>query len=70
MYTVVGNDMNEEMIVNGIDNFYLAITINNGSTIIMSIYDSCQTLVIIYLIHLSSFVWSWYCHDGWMNDFV
>ena len=37
MHTVVGNDMNEEMIVNGIDNFYLAITINNGSTIMMSI---------------------------------
>ena len=34
MHTVVGNDMNKEMIVNGIDNFYLAITINNGSTII------------------------------------
>ena len=68
MHTVVGNDMNEEMIVNGIDNFYLAITINNGITIIMSI--SCQTLIIIYLIHLLSFVRSWYFHDCWMNDFV
>ena len=39
MHTVVGNDINEEMIVNGIDNFYLAITINNGSTIMMSFYN-------------------------------
>ena len=70
MHTVVGNDMNKEMIVNGIDNFYLAIPINNSSTIMMSIYDSCQTLTIIYLIHLSSFVRSWYFHDCWMNDFV
>ena len=54
MHTVVGNDMNEEMIVNGIDNFYLAIPINNSSTIMMSI--SCQTLIIIYLVHLLSFV--------------
>ena len=67
MHTVVGNDMNEEMIVNGIDNFYLAITINNGSN---PQYDSCQTLIIIYLIHLLSFVRSWYFHDCWMNDFV
>ena len=37
MHTVVGNDMNEEMIVNGIDNFYLAITIDAGSTIKVSI---------------------------------
>ena len=34
MHTVVGNDMNEEMIVNGIDNLYLAITIDTGSKII------------------------------------
>ena len=30
MHTAVGNDMNEQMILNGIDNFYLAITIDNG----------------------------------------
>ena len=64
MYTVVGNDMNEEMIVNGIDNFYLAILIDNPQ------YDCYQTLIIIYLIHLLSFVRSWYFHDCWMNDFV
>ena len=68
MHTVVGNDMNEEMIVNGIDNFYLAITIDNGNRIMMSI--SCPILIIIYLIHLLSFVRSWYFHDCWMNDFV
>ena len=70
MHTVVGNDMNKEMIVNGIDNFYLAIPINNSSTIMMSIYDSCQPLIMIYLIHLLSFIGSWYFHDCWMNDFV
>ena len=52
MHTAVGNDMNEQMIVNSIDDFYLAITIDNGSTIMMSInhlqYDSCQTSIIIY----------------------
>ena len=37
MHTAVGNDMNEQMIVNSIDDFYLAITIDNGSTIMMSI---------------------------------
>ena len=66
MHTVVGNDMNKEMIVNGIDNFYLAIPINNSNPQ----YDSCQTLIIIYLVHLLSFVRSWYFHDCWMNDFV
>ena len=30
MHTAVGNDMNEQMIVNSIDDFYLAITIDNG----------------------------------------
>ena len=52
MHTVVGNEMNKEMIVNGIDNFYLAIPINNSNPQ----YDSCQTLIIIYLVHLLSFV--------------
>ena len=50
MHTVVGNDMNKEMIVNGIDNFYLAIPINNSSTIMMSInfnYDIFNPFIII-----------------------
>ena len=46
MHTAVGNDMNKQMIVNNIDNFYLAITINRLQ------YDSFQTLIIIYLIRL------------------
>ena len=42
MHTAVGNDMNEQMILNGIDNFYLAITIDNGSTI-------CRLILLIKL---------------------
>ena len=33
MHTAVGNDMNEQMILNGIDNFYLAITIDMSSNL-------------------------------------
>ena len=32
MHTAGGNDRNEQMIVNSIDDFYLAITINNGKS--------------------------------------
>ena len=32
MHTAGGNDRNEQMIVNIIDNFYLAITISNGKS--------------------------------------
>ena len=47
MHTAVGNDMNEQMIVNSIDDFYLAITIDNGSTIMMSIYNIFNSFIII-----------------------
>ena len=45
MHTAVGNDMNEQMIVNSIDDFYLAITIDNGISSNLSNQIICNITV-------------------------